>query len=145
MKDLIKYNDFVASIHFSADDEVFFGKILGIDDSITFEGTSISSLKKSFRDAVEDYVSICNETGKDPFKSYKGSFNVRIDPFLHKEAAMKSSELGVSLNQLVADAISNFVTKKGTYGYPGQPDQSSTLSKEKPGPKTKPVKSTQSK
>jgi predicted HicB family RNase H-like nuclease len=111
MKDILKYRDFTGSVHYNDEDEVFFGKIIGIDDLITFEGNSVASLKKAFKDAVEDYLSICRETGKEPLKSFKGSFNVRIDPELHKVAAMKSSELGVSLNQLVADAIAGFLTK----------------------------------
>ena len=111
MKDILKYQDFTGSIHYSDEDEVFFGKIIGIDDLITFEGNSVASLKKAFKEAVEDYLSICEETGKEPLKFFKGSFNVRIDPELHKQAAMKSNELGVSLNQLVADAIAGFVTK----------------------------------
>lgn len=109
-KDIMEFNDFKASIHYSSEDDVLFGKIIGIDDSITFEGSSISSLKKAFKDAVEDYISICREIGKEPLKSYKGTFNVRIDPDLHKEAVMKSSEQGISLNQFVENAISNLVT-----------------------------------
>ena len=110
MKGMMEFNDFKASIHYSSEDDVLFGKIIGIDDSITFEGSSISSLKKAFKDAVEDYISICREIGKEPLKSYKGTFNVRIDPDLHKEAVMKSSEQGISLNQFVENAISNLVT-----------------------------------
>ncbi len=129
MKDLIKYNDFVATVHFSTEDEVFFGKILGVDDSVTFEGTSISSLKRSFKEAVEDYLMICQEQGKDPLKSYKGSFNVRIDPDLHKEAAMKSSELGLSLNQLVSEAILSFVTKTASTASHSREDLATQMEK----------------
>jgi predicted HicB family RNase H-like nuclease len=112
MKDILKYNDFISSIHYSTEDEVFHGKIQGIDDSITFEGSSVSALKKAFKEAIEDYLSICEEAGKDPLKSYKGSFNIRIQPELHKKAAFKSIELGISLNQFVEKAISNFMSKK---------------------------------
>ena len=110
MKDILKYKDFIASIHFSTDDEVFFGKIEGIGDLISFEGKSVKDLKLAFREAVDDYLSICKEVGKDPHKSYKGSFNVRINPELHKRAAYKSVELGISLNQFVEKAVSKLVT-----------------------------------
>ncbi|MBK9981822.1 MAG: type II toxin-antitoxin system HicB family antitoxin [Saprospiraceae bacterium] len=112
MKDILKHNDFMASVHFSSEDEIFHGKILGIDDSITFEGTSVASLKKAFRESIDDYLSICEEVGKDPLKSYKGSFNIRIQPELHKNATFKSIELGISLNQFVEKAISSFMSKK---------------------------------
>ena len=68
----------------------------------------MEELKNSFYDAVEDYVEICKSIGKSPHKSYKGSFNVRIKPIVHKKAVLKSIELGVSLNQFVEQAI-NFM------------------------------------
>ena len=105
MKDILKLKDFIGSVHFSTDDEVFYGKIEGIDDLVTFEGTTVKEIKKSFNEAVEDYIELCRKTGKKIFKSYKGSFNIRISPSLHKKAVQKSHILGISLNQLVKNAI----------------------------------------
>jgi len=107
MKDILKYKDFIGTVHYSTDDEVFFGKLDGIDDLVTFEGDNVDQLKKSFKEAVEDYLEICKSHGKEPHKSYKGSFNVRIKPNLHKLAAYKSVELGLSLNQFVEQAIND--------------------------------------
>jgi len=114
MKDVLKYKDFVASVHFNSEDDVFHGKIEGIDDSITFEGETVNALKKAFEEAVSDYLNICKEIDKDPHKSYRGSFNIRIKPDLHKKAAYKSVELGLSLNQLVEKAISSFISNKSS-------------------------------
>lgn len=107
MKDVLKYKDFIGTVHYSTDDDVFFGKLEGIDDLITFEGDNVDQLKKSFHEAVEDYIEICESLGKEPHKSYKGTFNVRIKPNLHKQAAYKSVELGLSLNQFVEQAIND--------------------------------------
>lgn len=112
MKDVLKYKDFIATVHYSEEDEVLYGKIRGIDDSVTFEGSSVVQLKKAFKDAVQDYLRLCRETGKDPHKSYKGSFNIRIDPALHKKAVLQSVVKGISLNQLVEEAIHSFVSKE---------------------------------
>lgn len=60
----------------SADDEVFYGKILGINDLVNFEGASVKQLKKAFKEAVDDYLELCAEIGKTPEKTYKGTFNV---------------------------------------------------------------------
>ena len=109
MKDVLSYKGFIGRVHFSAEDEVFHGKLEGVNDLITFEGKSVEELKKAFHDAVEDYLSICEEIGKDPHKSYKGSFNVRINPNLHQLASQKSTEEGVSLNQLIERAIQKYV------------------------------------
>jgi predicted HicB family RNase H-like nuclease len=105
MKDVLIYRDFLGSVHFSSEDECFFGKIEGIDDLVTFEGQDVKVLKKSFHEAVEDYLELCKLTKKPLLKSYKGSFNIRISPELHKKAVQKSLMLGISLNQLVQQAI----------------------------------------
>ncbi len=111
MKDILKHKDFIGSVHFSTDDNVFFGKLVGIDDLITFEGKSVEELKKSFKDAVDDYLEICQSMNKTPHKSYKGTFNVRIKPTLHKHAVYRSIELGLSLNQFVEQAINEKLDK----------------------------------
>ena len=112
MKDVLKYKDCIATIHFSSEDDIFYGKIAGIDDLISFEGSSVEELKDAFREAVEDYLELCKQTGKPAQKSYKGTFNVRIQPMLHKQAVFKSVELGVSLNQYVEQAIQEKLSKE---------------------------------
>jgi len=102
---MIKYKDFYGSVEYSATDECFFGKIIGTTDLVTFEGESVDNLKKAFVEAVEDYLALCKEIGKEPQKSYKGSFNVRISPELHKEATITASRKGISLNAFVEKAI----------------------------------------
>jgi predicted HicB family RNase H-like nuclease len=105
MKDVLIHKGFLGSVHFSTEDECFFGKIEGIDDLVTFEGQDVKALKKSFHEAVEDYIELCEITKKTVLKSYKGSFNIRISPELHRKAVQKSLMLGISLNQLVQLAI----------------------------------------
>ena len=105
MNDILQYKDYVASIHFSSADEVFYGKILGIDDLISFEGASVKELKKSFQEAVEDYLETCKELGKEPNKTYKGTFNVRIGTELHRDAAVYAAIQNISLNDFVKTAI----------------------------------------
>ncbi|MDR0302666.1 MAG: type II toxin-antitoxin system HicB family antitoxin [Treponema sp.] len=102
---LLQYNDFYGSVEFSAPDECFFGKIIGIADLVTFEGESVDNLKKAFTEAVDDYLVLCKEAGKEPMKSYKGSFNIRISPDLHRAAAVIAGKKGVSLNTFVEKAI----------------------------------------
>jgi len=105
MKDILNYKDFIATVHFSSEDEIFFGKIEGINDLITFEGNSVADLKEAFIDSVEEYIALCKKTGKQPHKSYKGSFNIRISPLLHRKAAEKAMLKGIPLNQLVQEVL----------------------------------------
>ena len=51
-----------------------------------------------FYAAVDDYLEFCKEVGKDPEREYKGTFNVRISPELHKKLALRAFKDGCSLN-----------------------------------------------
>jgi predicted HicB family RNase H-like nuclease len=109
MKDTIKYKDHLGSVRFSAEDRVFYGKIEGINDLVTYEGSSVDELMSAFQEAVEEYIVLCNMQDKPVEKSYKGTFNVRIAPELHKQASITSASLGLSLNQLVEEAIRKYI------------------------------------
>ena len=105
VRDSLSYKGFSGSVHFNADDEVFYGKIAGVNDLVTFEGTTVADLATSFREAVEDYLVLCRTVGKSARKSYKGSFNVRIPTSLHRRAAEQATVRGISLNRLVQEAL----------------------------------------
>ena len=105
MNDILQYKDYYASLHYSSIDDVFHGKVLGINDLINFEGSSVKELKKAFREAVDDYLETCKEMDKEPNKTYKGTFNVRIPTSLHKEAAIFAAINNVSLNDFIKTAI----------------------------------------
>jgi len=110
MKDILTHKGFIGSVHFSAEDNVFHGKIEGITDLITFEGDSVKDLIKAFHNAVDDYIALCKEAGKEPIKSCKGGFNVRVSPELHIKAVQQATMSGISLNQFVQKAIEKAVT-----------------------------------
>jgi predicted HicB family RNase H-like nuclease len=55
MNDLLEYQDFKGSVRYSAVDDIFFGKLEGIDELVVFEGHSVPELNSAFKRAVEDY------------------------------------------------------------------------------------------
>ncbi|RXK83054.1 type II toxin-antitoxin system HicB family antitoxin [Filimonas effusa] len=105
MTDTLIHNGYHGSVRYSSADEVFHGRIVGINDLVTFEGTNVAELKAAFKAAVADYLETCKALGKEPEKSYKGSFNIRIPAYLHKEAALWASINQISLNDFVRVAI----------------------------------------
>ena len=105
MKSILKYKGFIGSVNFSAEDRAFYGKIEGINDLVTFEGTTVDELEEAFKYMVEEHIQDCEQEGKPAEKSYKGSFNVRISPDMHRQAAQIASIQGITLNQLIQRAI----------------------------------------
>lgn len=105
MNQVLEYNGFIGSIEISLEDNVLFGSLLYINDLITYEGKDIQELRQAFEEAVDDYILFCEECEKEPEKPFKGSFNVRIAPELHKAAVYEAQRRGKKLNQFVGEAI----------------------------------------
>ena len=112
MKDTLSFNDYIGSVHFNGEDEVFYGKIEGIEDLITFEGKTVTELKTAFEEAVEDYLELCKKNNKRIEKTYKGSFNVRISPELHRKVKRTALKKGMSLNQFIQKAVEDELLKE---------------------------------
>ena len=104
-KDTLFYKGFYGSIHYSDEDKCLFGNIIGITDSVSYEGTTIQEITEDFHLSVDDYIAVCNTMGKTPLKSAKGSFNVRIGEEAHLKALIKADMEKTSLNQIVKEAV----------------------------------------
>lgn len=63
------YKGYIGSVNFSDKDNLFFGKIEGINGLVNFEGESVSELRKAFQEAVDDYLAYCEEEGIQPIKA----------------------------------------------------------------------------
>lgn len=106
MNDILKHKGYSARPTYSAEDELFIGRIAGIDDVISFEADKASDLRARFEEAVEDYIAHCKQIGKAPQKPYSGSLMLRVDPQVHANAALAAELSGVSLNKWVEQTIS---------------------------------------
>jgi predicted HicB family RNase H-like nuclease len=103
--DILTYRGFIGSVHFSSEDDVFFGKIDGINDLITFEGDSVAELKRAFHYVVDEHIRDCEVENIPPEKSFKGSFNLQLTPDLHRRSATMAKLQGRTLNAFVKEAI----------------------------------------
>lgn len=108
-KQVLKYKGYLAKIEFSAEDMCLHGKIDGISDLVTFEADNASEIEKEFQAAVDDYLELCAEIGKEPDKAYSGTFNIRIDPSVHKRLEYYAIEHNTTLNSVVSEAYDSFI------------------------------------
>lgn len=109
MKNVLEYKGYYAKVEFDAESLALFGKIEGINDLVTFECKDLASVEEEFHCAVDDYLAFCEEVGKKPEREYKGTFNIRISPQLHKELFIVALKNGDSLNSSVEKAIMMYV------------------------------------
>lgn len=110
MKNL-EYKGYTGSIEYSREDDLLYGKVLGINGLISYEGKTGKELESDFKDVIETYLSDCKEEDRIPEKPFKGSFNVRVSPKLHQKAALLAMENRVSLNSFIAESIRERVNK----------------------------------
>lgn len=109
MSNTIEYKGYVGSVEFSESDGVFFGRVMGIQAMLSYEGENAHDLIEDFHEAVDDYLETCTAEGIEPEKAYKGSFNVRISPELHKQAVITAAARQMSLNRFVENSIERAV------------------------------------
>lgn len=111
VKNIMEYKGYCTKIEFDAEARLLHGKIEGINDLVTFECEDASQIESEFHAAVDDYLAFCQEVGKRPEKEYRGLFNVRIQPELHRRIAAEAVKRNTTMNALVEQAIRSYVEK----------------------------------
>lgn len=96
-------------MEFSPEDKCLVGEVLCISGKIIYEGNTYPELEVAFQDAIDSYLEFCANQGIEPQKSYKGVFNIRTTPELHKALFLKAYKLGMNLNQGANAAFESWV------------------------------------
>ena len=99
------YKGYLGSVAYSEKDQVFFGKIEGINGLVNFEGESVKELTEAFHEEVDDYLAYCKDEGIEPDKSYTGVLNVRLTPTIHRQIAMLAKQAGLTLNGYIKETL----------------------------------------
>lgn len=105
MSNLLSYKNYNGTVEYSREDECLFGKVIGIKSLLAYEGQSVQELEQDFKTVIDEYLQDCKEKNIEPEQPYKGTFNVRISPELHRTIAVYAIEHGKSLNAAVEEAI----------------------------------------
>ena len=108
----LNYKSYTGSIEYSEEDNLLYGKVLGMQGLISYEGFTGNDLETDFKEAVDIYLADCEASGISPEKPFKGSFNVRISAKLHQKAALLAMEAKTSLNSFVAESIRSRIMRE---------------------------------
>lgn len=104
MKQDMKYKGYSGSVEFSDADDCLYGRIIGINDIISYEGQSVSEIKQAFHDAVDDYLEDCKATGKNPDKPYSGKA-AKVPPDMINSGEIIKTRRNVAMRNLFLVAI----------------------------------------
>lgn len=105
----LRHKEYIGSIEANIAENCLHGKLLFINDLITYEAETLADLKKEFIKAVVDYEETCKNLKRSPHKPFKGSLNVRLGAELHRELALHSTLHGKSLNEYIKNALSRAI------------------------------------
>jgi predicted HicB family RNase H-like nuclease len=105
MSKYLEYKGYRGNVEYSAEDKCFFGKLLGINALVTYEGQSVKEIETEFKASVNEYLALCKRRDIAPEKEYSGRFGVRIKPELHKRIALESESEHRTMNSLVGEIM----------------------------------------
>lgn len=108
---MLNYKDYYGTVNISEEDNVLYGKVIGIKGLLSYEGETVEELKQDFHNVVDEYIADYKRNNIKPQVSYKGTFNVRITPELHKDLAEYAEANSESLNSAVTTAIERLVLR----------------------------------
>lgn len=104
----LTYKGYAAHVEFDAEDRLFFGRIAGISDVVSFHGETVDELIEAFQAAVNDYKIMSAKLGRPVQKPYSGKLMLRIPPEIHAQVAMMAQASGKSLNAWAADVLAQY-------------------------------------
>lgn len=105
MSNVMTYKGYSARVEYDDEDGIFFGRLAGIRDGVGFHADTVAELRAAFREAVDDYVETCAKIGKEPQRPYSGQVGLRVDPEVHRRAALAAELAGKSLNQWAEEVL----------------------------------------
>lgn len=106
---IMEIDGYHAVIQFDPEIDMFRGEFLDLNGGADFYARDVSGLKREGAASLKVFLEMCTEDGVEPRRHYSGRFNVRLQPELHASVSVAAAAEGKSLNQWVADALSDHV------------------------------------
>jgi len=105
-----EYKGYTALIQYSTEDGCFIGKVIGINDQIIFDATSLDEIRKIFESDVDSYLQYCHEIGKEPNKPAE-EVMVPVSSVLYAKVSRKAEDDGVPVQKVMETALQKFVSQ----------------------------------
>lgn len=117
MSNTMQYRGYTASMSFDADDKIIVGRVLDIDDIVTFHGASVAEFEAHFHIVVDDYIAACEALGGEPERPASGRLMLRVSPEVHAASLKAAALSGTSLNRWAEQAL-KAATRRPTKAIP---------------------------
>jgi len=57
----LKYKNYTGSIEYSDEDDILFGRVMGIESILTYHGETGNELLLCFQETIDNYLELCEE------------------------------------------------------------------------------------
>jgi predicted HicB family RNase H-like nuclease len=101
----IEHHGSVARIELDQDEKILHGRVININDVVTFEAASAPQLLREFKRSMEDYFAFCKKRGEEPEKPFSGKFVLRVDPAVHRAIAVAADREAKSINKWAEETL----------------------------------------
>ncbi len=106
------YKKYTAQFTVDLDSDVIHGRVLEINDVLSFEGKTVDEAKKEFHKAIDDYLDFCQRKGIEPEKPFSGKFLFRTKtPDDHRRIYLAASKTGKTINAWMQDVSSDAASR----------------------------------
>lgn len=109
MATTMKFEDYVATIEFDPEIDMFHGSVVNLSSPVTFYGKSVEELRQEFTQSIKTYLEVCQERGIEPEKPFSGRFNLRMTPECHRALALAAARHGKSLNAFALEVLESAI------------------------------------
>ncbi|CAN2040319.1 Toxin-antitoxin system HicB family antitoxin [Candidatus Magnetomoraceae bacterium gMMP-15] len=102
---ILSYKGYLGQVEFDPEAKIFYGRVINIRDTITFQSENAKQLENEFRLSVDSYLEFCNDLGESPEKPYSGRFVLRLSAEGHRTVALAAQLANKSVNSWAADHL----------------------------------------
>jgi predicted HicB family RNase H-like nuclease len=102
---MMTYKGYSANIEVDLDAEILFGRVLDINDVVTFKAQTIEEARQEFQKSIDDYLEFCQELGHEPDKPFSGKLPFRTTPEHHRKIFIAAKKAGKSINTWMDEVL----------------------------------------
>ena len=64
--EIMHYKNYYGTVEVSVEDNILYGKVVGIRGLLSYEGKTVKELKQDFHDVIDEYVADCKRKNIKP-------------------------------------------------------------------------------
>ena len=109
---MMEYKGYFADVEYDDSVKEFAGCTVNMRDVLSFGGTTVEELERTFHETVDAYLDWCKSDGVEPDKPYMGSISLRVPPEMHRDLDIVARRMGMSVNKLLQNTIADVIEEK---------------------------------